>query len=185
MVSVEPATSQDVDAIADRWVELAEGQRAFGSHLLTGENRRRVRADIARGVIADELFVARDESEPKGPETRGSGPRESETSAWSRTPRDAVVGFVMFTVESGYYEQDARRGVVQNIYVDPDRRGEGIGSTLLTAAERALAERGAETVGLEAMADNEDARRFYRRHGYRPHRVELEKRAESDTLTKG
>jgi len=34
-------------------------------------------------------------------------------------------------------------------------------------------------VALETMADNEAARRFYRRHGYEPHRIELER--ESDT----
>jgi len=158
MVAVEPAAVEDVSELADRWVELAEGQRAFGSHLLADENRESVRDALARQAVADRLLVARDDG--------------------------SIVGFVSFTPESGAYEQDVDRGIVRNIYVDPDRRGEGVGSTLLEAAEATLAEAGAETVALDVLADNEAARRFYRRHGYRPHRVELEKRPESDTLTK-
>ena len=158
MVKIERATGEDVDALVEYWVELAAGQRTFGSHLLADENRTPVRATVARSVVADELLVARDND---------------------------LVGFVTFGVESGTYEQDTVRGVIRNLYVEPNRRGEGIGSELLAAAETALVERGAETLTLEAMAENEAARRFYRRHGYRPHRVEMEKQAESDTLTKG
>ncbi len=51
-------------------------------------------------------------------------------------------------------------------------------------AEELLRQAGADILALEAMADNESARRFYRRHGYRPHRVELEKSMRSDTHSK-
>jgi len=158
MVAVETAGVEDVSELADRWVELAESQRAFGSHLLAEENHEAVRDAFARQAVADRLLVARDEG--------------------------AIAGFVSFTTESGAYEQDTDRGVVRNIYVVPDRRGEGIGSELLGAAESALVEAGAETIALDVLADNDAARRFYRRHGYRPQRIELEKRPESDTLTK-
>ncbi|WP_134671929.1 GNAT family N-acetyltransferase [Halorussus marinus] len=158
MVVVEAATVEDAGTVADRWVELAASQRAFGSHLLAEENRETVREAFVRQSVADRLLVARE--------------------------ADSIVGFVGFATESGAYEQDVDRGVVRNIYVDPDRRGEGIGSELLGAAESALAEAGVDTVVLDVLADNDAARRFYRRHGYRPHRVELEKRPESDTLTK-
>lgn len=158
MVAVEAGGLDDVDAVADLWVALAEGQRAFGSHLLAADNREVVRDAIVRRMVAAELLVA-----------RGG---------------ESIVGFVTFGVESGVYEQDTTRGVVQNIYVVPEVRGEGVGSALLAAAEESLVESGAETVSLEVMADNDDARRFYRRHGYRTHRVEMEKRPESDTLTK-
>ncbi|NHN59187.1 MULTISPECIES: N-acetyltransferase [Halorussus] len=159
MVSVEPGTPADADEVADQWVELAAEQRAFDSHLLAEENRATVRAAVARSAVADELLVA-------------------------RTDDGEIVGFVTFGVETGDYVQDATRGVVRNIAVVPARRGEGIGSDLLRTAERRLAEAGADAVALEVMAGNDDARRFYRRHGYAPHRVELEKSVESDTLTK-
>ena len=163
MVAIERGSIEDVDAVADMWVELAESQREFGSHLFADTNRATVRETTAQNAVGDQLLVAREESADDA---------------------DEIVGFVTFGVESEGYDQDVTRGVVRNIYVEPDRRGEGIGSDLLAGAERRLADRGADAVSLDVMADNEDARRFYRRHGYAPHRVEVEKSVESDTLTK-
>jgi ribosomal protein S18 acetylase RimI-like enzyme len=159
MVTVEPGRIDDVDAVVDLWVDLAAGQRAFDSHLLAERNRTAVREAIARRAVEGGLLVARD-------------------------PAGEVVGFVTFALRSSTYEADVTRGIVENIYVEPDRRGEGVGSALLGEAEARLAEEGATAVTLEVMADNEAARRFYRRHGYASHRVELEKSVESDTLTK-
>lgn len=146
----------DVDRLAELWVDLARGQRAYGSHLLDEANRGAVRDALARSVVMGEVLVAR--ATPAG--TTGS---------------TAVAGFVMFGIESGAYDQDVRRGVVHNLFVRPEWRDDGLGSRLLAAAESALADRDAGVVSLEAMIANEDAIRFYERHGYRPHRVELEK----------
>lgn len=154
---IEAPAMEEIDEIADRWVDLARGQRAHGSHLLAERNRSSIRDTLARNVIADGVLVARDPD---------------------------IVGFVTFGPETGAYEEDVDRGVVQNLYVRPDRRDEGLGARLLDAAEERLADAGADVVSLEAMAENADARRFYERNGYRPHRVELEKRLESDTDTK-
>jgi len=147
----EPSPSE-ADTVADLWVALAQGQRAHDSHLLAGQNRTRVRERLARYAATGQVLVAR------------APASESERR---------IVGFVMFVTRSDRYEVDCRRGLVENLYVVPDRRGEGIGSALLARAERRLRETG--VVSLEAMADNEAARRFYRRHGYEPHRVEFEK----------
>lgn len=97
---------------------------------------------------------------------------------------DGLVGFVMFDIEAGAYEQDATRGMVRNLFVRPAYRDAGVGTRLLAAAEDALADAGVDAVALDVLADNEAARRFYRRHGYRPHRVELEKSMRSDTHSK-
>lgn len=150
---IEPPVMDDCEAIADLWVQLARGQRSHGSHLLAEENRALVRERVVRSVATAGVLVARD------PE---------------------IVGFVMFGPEVGDYEQDVSRGVIQNLYVRPGRRGEGVGSALLEAAERRLVERGADVVSLEVMAGNEAAVRFYRRHDYRSHRIELEKRPDRD-----
>ena len=157
-VALEPATTDDVDRLADLWVDLARDQRAHGSHLRADANRSAVRETVARHVVTGGLLVARVDAD------------------------DGLVGFVMFGPETGSYEQDVSRGVVQNIYVVPGWQRRGIGSALLSAAEDALRDAGADAVVLETMADNEAARAFYRRHGYEPHRVELEK--QTDTHTK-
>ena len=166
---VAVAEMSDLDVLADLWVELAQGQRAFGSHLSADANRAVVRASVARHVTFGGVLVAREETNPDtaSPETT-----------------DDVLGFVTFEVETGTYEQDVTRGTVSNLFVRPDRRDEGIGSRLLDAAEERLRDTGADVVSLDVMAANESARRFYRRHGYRPHRIELEKSIQNDTHSK-
>lgn len=161
-VAVEAGGMDDAAAAADLWVELARGQRAHGSHLLPDANREVARDAVARAVVSGGLCVARVAGEPApgGPD-----------SAAER----GVVGFVTHGTESGSYEQDTLRGTVYNLYVRPAYRGAGVGARLLGRAEAALADAGAEVVTLEAMADNDGARRFYERHGYGPHRVEFEK----------
>ncbi|SFR59119.1 MULTISPECIES: GNAT family N-acetyltransferase [Halorubrum] len=150
---IEPATADDVDAVTDMWVALAASQREYGATLRAEANRATVREWVAGSVVTGDLLVARD-SKPDG---------------------SAVVGFVGFSLERGDYERDAVRGTVSNLFVVPERRGEGVGAALLDAAERALDEMGAERVALEALADNDRARAFYADRGYDPHRVELAK----------
>ena len=154
-MDIVPGTTADADAVADLWVSLAEEQTAYGSRVDPAGNRESVREAAARHAVSDGLLLARG---------------------------DGVVGFVMFHVEDD--SGGRRRGVVENLYVRPPYRDRGIGGELLARAERRLVDRGAEFVSLEAMAGNEDARRFYRRHGYDTHRVHLEKPLESDNHSK-
>jgi len=156
-MEVEPGTVDDADTVADLWVDLATEQVRFGSHVRSGSNRTLIRDELARYAATDRLLVAR---------------------------ANDIVGFATYTIEDGTYSLDVVRGLVENIFVSPEYRGQGTGGELLAAAERRLADRGADVVALEALADNADARRFYRRHGYDPHRVELEKPLESDNHSK-
>ncbi|MFW6017737.1 MAG: N-acetyltransferase family protein [Halapricum sp.] len=154
-VTVEAATMSDLDRLVECWLELAAGQREYGSHLQTSANRNRIRGSFARRIAREQARVARD--------------------------TDRIVGFVTFTMAGSTFARSVRRGVVQNLYVEPVARGAGIGTELLEAAEQALVEAGADVISLEAMADNELARQFYRDRGYHPHRVTYEKSVESDT----
>jgi GNAT superfamily N-acetyltransferase len=64
--------------------------------------------------------------------------------------------------------RDARRcGEVYAIYVDPDRWAGGVGRTLLSCAEEALARRWPAAT-LWVLALNDRARRFYERAGWSP-----------------
>lgn len=159
---IEPATADDIDAITDMWVTLAAGQREHGATLRGEANRATAREWVAQSVVTGELLVARDPD--PATEADAGGDREPEP-----------VGFVGFSLERGNYERDAVRGTVSNLFVAPERRGEGIGAALLDAAERALVEEGADRVALEALADNDRAREFYADRGYGLHRVELTK----------
>ena len=148
-MEVTAATGEDVAAVTELWVALAREQRAHGSHLRAAENREQARDLVAQYVHTGDCAVARSGGQP--------------------------VGFVMFHVETGFFETDATRGVVDNLYVLPDRRGEGVGSALLDYAEDRLRDAGADALAVEALWDNEAARRLYERRGYAPHRVTMEK----------
>jgi len=151
--TVKRPPTDAAEAVADMWVDLAADQRRHGSHLLAEPNRERVREAVLRGIATDSLLVAAD--------------------------GDDLVGFVTFEVESAVYEQDVRRGLVENVYVVPDRRGEGVGSALLAAAQDRLRERGCDVFFLEVLAANDGARRFYRAAGYEPHRIQFERAADA------
>ncbi|GAB6861345.1 GNAT family N-acetyltransferase [Haloplanus litoreus] len=159
MVAVESAEPDDADAVADRWADLAAGQRRYGSHLRPDESGAAIRELMARAAADGRLDVARTD--------------------------DDIVGFVRYDIERGPLAQDVIRGVVRDLYVDPERRGEGVGGALLDAAERELLARGADVVTVEAMADNEDAIRLYERRGYRPHRIAFEREVENDKRSRG
>lgn len=155
-VEITTASTDDTDVIVDLWVDLSGGQQEYGSHLLADDNRMAIREAIVQRIVTDDVLVARVD--------------------------DRVVGFVMMTLEHGRYKSDTDQGVIENIYVRDGFRGDGIGTALLTAAEDALTETGVETISLEVMAENDGARRFYQSNGYFPHRIELEKSTENDTL---
>jgi GNAT superfamily N-acetyltransferase len=55
---------------------------------------------------------------------------------------------------------------LQDMYVLPDRRREGIGTALAAAAERLAAERGYDLCSLSVSDRNDEARRLYERLGY-------------------
>ena len=176
---VTAATAADIDAVTDQWVRLARDQRRHGSTLLADGNRAAVREWVAQSVVTGELLVARGGGSDGSDGAGGAG--DSGTvdgdagDAGNDDPEHSLLGFVGFSLERDGYERECTRGTVTNLFVRSDRRGEGIGSALLGAAERALAEAGADAVALEALADNDRARAFYDSRGYDAHRIEFRK----------
>lgn len=156
--TIEHATQSDIEAVTDLWVRLARNQRLHESSVLPERNRESMRETLAAHQVAECLLVAR---------VGGS-----------------VVGFASFTLERGTLALDTTRGLLSNIYVDPPFRGQGIGTALLEAAEDELASQGASVVTLEVMAMNDDARRFYARHGYDSYRVSMKRSLEDDDRSK-
>ena len=58
-------------------------------------------------------------------------------------------------------------GLLDELYVVPQRRGRGLGTVLLHAAEEVVRGRGGDVLEINVDGDDADARRFYERHGYR------------------
>lgn len=167
-MEIDTPDRSEADVLTDLWVSLARGQQDHGSHLAAEPNRAPIRESINQHLVTGGLLVARDDTAVQQPD--------------SDLVTD-IVGFVMFSAQSGRYEETTPAGLIENLYVVPERRGDGIGSSLLGAAEQSLHEQGIEIITLDVMANNTDAQRFYERHGYTDHRITMAKH-ETDTHSK-
>ena len=83
-MQIEPATIDDVDAIAEQWLDLAAEQIQYGSHLRVSANSEPIRMALAKHVSDDTALVARAEG---------------------------IVGFVSFEIVDGEVTQPAARGL--------------------------------------------------------------------------
>jgi GNAT superfamily N-acetyltransferase len=78
---------------------------------------------------------------------------------------DPAVAVALLTLRPNvWYEGPV--ALLDELYVAPELRGRGVGSTLLMAAEAMTRERGGELLEINVDGDDIDARRFYERHGY-------------------
>ena len=77
----------------------------------------------------------------------------------------AICGYA--TVGPNRARNLAQKGEVYEIYMKPEYQGVGLGTRLFLAARRELARFGFDTVVVWALADNENACRFYRNAGGR------------------
>jgi ribosomal protein S18 acetylase RimI-like enzyme len=80
----------------------------------------------------------------------------------------AVLGIVANdeVVATAMVGHDGHRGWVYYLAVDPERRGSGLGRTLMTAAEQWLRTAGVPKVQLMVRTSNEAVQAFYARLGY-------------------
>ena len=65
-----------------------------------------------------------------------------------------------------YYEKNGTYGRLLALVVDEKRKGQGIGSTLVVAAERWLKEHGVSSIIVNSGKQRSEAHRFYERLGY-------------------
>lgn len=86
----------------------------------------------------------------------------------------AVVGYAYAAVEGqDWMALRGPAGVIYDILIDPERRGQRLGSRLLAAVVEALTQRGSPRIVLSAAARNEGAQRLFARFGFRPTMVEM------------
>ncbi len=94
-----------------------------------------------------------------------------------------VRGYTYAGVEGfDYMSLRGPAGVLHDIVVDPDARGQGIGRALLEATLAALAARGLPRVVLSTATRNETAQRLFARAGFRPTMIEMTRELGTATL---
>lgn len=80
------------------------------------------------------------------------------------------VGYAMVRLRSASptWSSSERAGEIETLSVLPETRGQGVGTALLDAVRERLKPLGLGELSLHVIAGNDDATRFYERHGFSP-----------------
>ncbi len=143
------ADVSDLEALVTLWEALAEAQLAHESRVLTDQNEVPIRKRLGQRIAEEGVEVATDDGRP--------------------------IGFVTYRLQQGPLAVAETIGLIEYLFVTPEYRRRGIGSTLLARAESALEARGATVIDIEVLAENDAAQSFYEAHGYGVHRLRLTK----------
>ncbi len=78
---------------------------------------------------------------------------------------EPATGLALLTLRPNvWYEGPV--GLLDELYVAPHLRSQGLGARLLQAAEQVVRDRGGELLEINVDGEDHDTRRFYERHGY-------------------
>ncbi|WP_341736753.1 GNAT family N-acetyltransferase [Microcoleus sp. CAWBG640] len=87
---------------------------------------------------------------------------------WLIQKEDEAIGYIILTL--GYsLEYRGRDAFIDEFYIRPKYRGQGIGTQTLAFAEDTCRVLGVQALHLEVDFENPDAQRLYHRVGYQPH----------------
>jgi GNAT superfamily N-acetyltransferase len=75
------------------------------------------------------------------------------------------VGFALLTLRWTIW-YDGCVALLDELYVKPELRDQGIGTALMAAVETECRQRSVESIEINVYGGDTDARRFYERHGY-------------------
>lgn len=84
---------------------------------------------------------------------------------WVADCGDALVGYLV-AVNVMSLEHRGLMAEIDEFFVVPEARAQGVGGQLLLTAEQSLAKTGCVRLQLQLGVENSAARGFYRRHGY-------------------
>ncbi len=137
-MDIRPAVSADIPQL------LALIHRYWQFEGITGFNAPRIE------LVLQQLLA--------GPAAPGS--------VWVAEADAALQGYLVVVLVLSV-EHQGLMGEIDELFVLPEARSQGVGSELLAAAEAALARRGCVRLQLQLGGDNEPARVFYQRRGFR------------------
>jgi GNAT superfamily N-acetyltransferase len=137
-VAIRSAAAADIPAL------LALIRRYWDHEAITGFEALRIE------LVLKQLLTATD----------GRG------AVWVAEIEGALVGYLIVVLVMSV-EHKGLMGEIDEFFVSPEARSQGLGAALLAAAERALVQRGCVRLQLQLARGNARARTFYERRGYR------------------
>ncbi|QSW98995.1 GNAT family N-acetyltransferase [Haloterrigena alkaliphila] len=142
------ATEDDLDALVDRWCDLAKGMAEYSE----------LNELDANGETVEDGFRAHFD--------------DDEVTDYRIVHDDETIGFV--TLREGRHpsRRYSRYLRVVNLAIDEDHRNRGHGSSVLERVRELARDRGCDHLKVSCEWHNEDARRFYRDAGFRPKQVD-------------
>jgi len=144
------ATTEDLDALVDRWYSLAESMESFD--------------DLNELVYADADDVPEDGFRDQLDDERITDyliVHESET-----------IGYVKLREGHHPSREYSHYLRIVDLYIDEDRRNRGHGTDVVERVKEVARDRDCDHLKVSCEWQNEDARRFYRDTGFRPKQVE-------------
>ena len=154
--SIRDALSGDRPALLAFVVAIQEAERALHASRLPG-------AEVGEGYL-ERLLAQVEVASGCVLVAEAAGAAVGFTAGWLAESTD--------TLQSPAYR---RHGYIADICVAPEWRGRGVAQRLLAAVEARLAAAGARRLKICSLATNRPAIAAYRRFGFRPFEVELEK----------
>ena len=152
----------DVSDITFRWnvAEDAAPAAAFAASTIGGNRAYISHGEIQCGLSEDGEHWVPDLAERFAQDFADPGDRDMLVG---RSADGKVVALLIVAWESTPRRSFA---VIEDMAVDPDLRGQGIGGQLLAMAQKRIRDRGVDWVFLESGLQNEDAHRFFERAGF-------------------
>lgn len=135
-IHVRPATPGDIDAL------LPMVEQYWRFEAIEGFEVTRIRKILGR--VLDDASLGR---------------------AWISTVYGEPAGY-MLAVYVFSLEHQGLTAEIDEFYIAPQHRNLGLGAKMLSAAEEQFRSEGCTNVSLQIGRSNEDARRFYRTHGF-------------------
>ena len=86
-----------------------------------------------------------------------------------------VVGWSWLKVHENEFFKEGAYGEISEIYVVSKLRRKGVGNILMIHAHNWFKERGVNTIRVETAASNKTAIRFYKKFGFKPNYLSLQK----------
>ena len=151
--AIRPARRGDLDEITALWYELA----TMHEGIMEGY-------DLGEEPVKEWKRLMRDCFDRK------------DMITFVAVEENTVIGFASVILRNrAPFFRDRHMGVIMDVYVKRERRGEGIGTKLVSGAERWIKNKGIDLTTVTVAPENEEGVKFWSKMGYKTYLLKQRK----------